>query len=187
MRFLIERSGGAIASDLEDLVGLLRVCAWAPPAHQRAVKLNQLRAVNRPLVFFGGLMGYTEATRWFWEESLRKALLSCGVDSFSQFDLPQGKLLGARIAAAVDASDFVIVDLDRQEVPIGAAAIVGYAAGKGKRIIGYRSDFRATGEQGSKCNLQVVYFISESGGTIVSSQDDLVSAVKSQGRISLVA
>jgi len=44
--------------------------------------------------------------------------------------------------------------VDGQEVDSGVASEVGFAYGLGKRIIGYRNDFRLAGEnQGTKVKL----------------------------------
>jgi len=86
--------------------------------------------------------------------------------------------IGGRNKEAIDSSDIVIAALDGQEVDSGTAAEIGYAAGKGKKIYGYRSDFRQTGEKGAVVNLQVQYFIENSGGKIVSNLNELKKSTK---------
>lgn len=53
------------------------------------------------------------------------------------------------------------------------SAEVGFTYGIGKKIVGYRSDLRAAGENiGLKVNLQLQMFI-KSGGAIVTSLKEL--------------
>ncbi len=86
--------------------------------------------------------------------------------------------IGRRNRAAMDAADFVIAALDGQEVDSGTASEVGYAAGQGKLIYGYRSDLRQSGELGVHVNLQVEYFIVASGGEIVSDLGTLLEVLR---------
>ena len=69
--------------------------------------------------------------------------------------------------------------LDGTDVDSGTAAEIGYAFAKGKRIVGYRGDFRLSADnEGSLVNLQVEYFIHASGGRIVSSIKQLAPALQ---------
>lgn len=55
------------------------------------------------------------------------------------------------------------------------AAEIGYAYAVGKRVVGYRGDFRLAADNiGSTVNLQVAYFIVASGGTIVTKSPDIL-------------
>jgi nucleoside 2-deoxyribosyltransferase len=82
--------------------------------------------------------------------------------------------IAARNCAAIDDADGVVAVLDGPDVDSGTAAEIGYAFARGKRIVGYRGDFRQGGDhEGSIVNLQVEFFIRESGGTIVSRYQDL--------------
>jgi nucleoside 2-deoxyribosyltransferase len=68
----------------------------------------------------------------------------------------------------------VFVVLDGVDVDSGSAAEVGYAFAKGKPILGYRGDFRLSADnEGSTVNLQVEYFIRQSGGDMISQIADL--------------
>jgi nucleoside 2-deoxyribosyltransferase len=68
----------------------------------------------------------------------------------------------------------MIAILDGPDVDSGTAAEIGYAFARGKLIVGYRGDFRLSADnEGSIVNLQVEYFIRESGGAIVSRYEDL--------------
>ena len=60
--------------------------------------------------------------------------------------------------------------LDGADVDSGTAAEIGYAFARGKRILGYRGDFRLAADNvGSIVNLQVEYFITAGGGEIVTT------------------
>ena len=88
------------------------------------------------------------------------------------------KMLNIEIAErnkdAIDSSDIVFAILDGIDVDSGTASEIGYAFAKGKLIVGYRGDFRLTGDnEGSTVNLQVEYFINHSGGVIIRRFDDL--------------
>ena len=81
--------------------------------------------------------------------------------------------IGAKNAALIDEADMVFAVLDGTDVDSGTAAEIGYAFAKGKRIVGYRGDFRLSADnEGSKVNLQVEYFITASGGSILTQFDD---------------
>jgi nucleoside 2-deoxyribosyltransferase len=78
--------------------------------------------------------------------------------------------IGAKNTALIDAADMVLAVLDGADVDSGTSAEIGYAFAKGKPILGYRGDFRASADnEGSIVNLQVEYFIRASGGTIITS------------------
>ena len=64
------------------------------------------------------------------------------------------------------------------DVDSGTAAEIGYACARGKPILGYRGDFRLAAEnEGGRVNLQVEFFIRDSGGDIVPRIDDLAEAL----------
>ena len=88
--------------------------------------------------------------------------------------------IGRRNADAIERSTDVIAILDGGfDVDSGVAAEIGYAAGKGKRVIGLRTDFRPGGDNpGVTVNLQIEHFINTSGGSIVSDIDDVLLLLK---------
>jgi nucleoside 2-deoxyribosyltransferase len=88
--------------------------------------------------------------------------------------------IGATNRAAIDAANGVVAVLDGVDVDSGTAAEIGYAFARGKLIVGYRGDFRRSADnEGSTVNLQVEYFIRQSGGTIVGRYRDLAPALAS--------
>jgi nucleoside 2-deoxyribosyltransferase len=137
--------------------------------------------------------GFSEGTRYFMAKVYVPALKGV-VEIINPWDLisenevkeaeKKGKEskfameIGKRNKDAIDSADIVIAALDGQEVDSGTSVEVGYAVGKGKKVYGYRTDFRQTGEKGATVNLQVQYFIESSGGRIVSNLNDLKKAIK---------
>ncbi|UYP46766.1 hypothetical protein NEF87_003051 [Candidatus Lokiarchaeum ossiferum] len=82
--------------------------------------------------------------------------------------------LGQNNAELIKKSDLILAVLDGSDVDSGTAAEIGYAYGLGKKIYGYRGDFRNCGDNlGSVINLQVEYFINASGGRIFYSLEEL--------------
>jgi nucleoside 2-deoxyribosyltransferase len=78
----------------------------------------------------------------------------------------------------IDRSDTIVAVLDGVDVDSGTASEIGYGFGRGKLIYGLRTDIRQSGEnEGSLVNLQVRYFIDASGGTVVTSADDLLATI----------
>src|SRR6202034_306547 len=82
--------------------------------------------------------------------------------------------IGGNNRAGIDRADMVFAILDGVDVDSGTAAEIGYAFAKGKPILGYRGDFRLSADnEGATVNLQVEYFIRQSGGDIVTRVADL--------------
>lgn len=87
--------------------------------------------------------------------------------------------IGKKNAGLIDGSDLVIAILDGPEVDSGVAAEIGYANARGKEIHGLREDFRPGGDNlGSVINLQVEYFIEESGGKVHSNLESLLDSLE---------
>jgi nucleoside 2-deoxyribosyltransferase len=87
--------------------------------------------------------------------------------------------MGAANRAAIDRAEAMVAVLDGADVDSGTAAEIGYAFGRGKLVVGYRGDFRLSADnEGSTVNLQVEYFIRESGGSIVDRYQDLESSLR---------
>jgi len=74
----------------------------------------------------------------------------------------------------IEESEGMLAVLDGTDVDSGTAAEIGFAAALNKKVCGYRSDFRRSGDNsGAVVNLQVEYFILNSGGRIVSNLSEL--------------
>jgi nucleoside 2-deoxyribosyltransferase len=88
--------------------------------------------------------------------------------------------IGANNQAAIDRAQGMVAVLDGVDIDSGTAAEIGYAFARGKRIVGYRGDFRLSADnEGSTVNLQVEFFIRQSGGTIVDRYQDLGPSLRS--------
>nr|MDO8110182.1 nucleoside 2-deoxyribosyltransferase [Candidatus Sigynarchaeota archaeon] len=94
------------------------------------------------------------------------------------------KIIGHRNAQAIDAASVVVAVLDGGlELDSGVAAEIGYAAGRGKKILGYRTDFRCGGENpGATINIQVEFFLKQYGGAIFTDLDVIIEALKRHPR-----
>jgi len=83
--------------------------------------------------------------------------------------------IGEKNKDLIIEADILVANLDGPDVDSGTAAEIGFAFANGKTIIGYRGDFRYSGDNlGSKVNLQVEYFIRTSGGKICNSIEKLL-------------
>jgi nucleoside 2-deoxyribosyltransferase len=88
--------------------------------------------------------------------------------------------LGGSNVERIDRSDAVFAILDGVDVDSGTAAEIGYGFAQGKFVCGLRTDFRLAGDNdGAVVNLQVEYFIHQSGGEIVTTADALVALATS--------
>ena len=103
----------------------------------------------------------------------------------------QGKLLKVlnkeiafRNEKLIGQAEIVVAILDGSDVDSGVATEIGYACALKKKIIGYRSDLRVTGDNPTAIvNVQVEYFINKSGGRIVRKISDLVHALKRSAKV----
>ena len=79
----------------------------------------------------------------------------------------------------IDQSGSVLAVLDGSDVDSGVSAEIGYAYSQNKKIFGLRTDFRQTGDNiGSIVNLQVEFFITDSGGKNFDNLQDAQDAIK---------
>jgi len=153
-------------------------------------------------IYLAGPLGFSEAGRYFYNREFIPQVQALGfvvldpwsltpqseVDAVAK--LPEGpaqretwrKLnvkIAARNRAALDECDAVVAILDGVDVDSGTAAEIGYAFAKDKPIAGYRGDFRLSADnEGATVNLQVEYFIRQSGGDIVKSMAELPKALE---------
>ncbi len=88
-------------------------------------------------------------------------------------------ILGESNRGGIDESDVLVAALDGPDVDSGTASEIGYAYACGKKIFGYRGDTHLTGEnEAASVNLQIQYWIVESGGQIVRTIPDLLAGLK---------
>jgi nucleoside 2-deoxyribosyltransferase len=152
-------------------------------------------------IYLAGPLGFSQAGRHFHTAVLVPLVRGLGFEVLDPWALtesarldavrtmPEGSArrnarrrlnheMGAGNRAAIDAADALIAVLDGPDVDSGTAAEIGYAFARGKPIVGYRGDFRLSADnEGGAVNLQVEYFIRESGGTIVDRYEDLGPAL----------
>jgi nucleoside 2-deoxyribosyltransferase len=152
-------------------------------------------------VYLAGPLGFSEVGRAFYAETLIPEVRRLGYDVLDPWtltdkkkldavkNLPYGEArrdawrtlnaeIGGNNRAAIDRCDMVLAVLDGTDVDSGTAAEIGYAFARKKPILGYRGDFRLSADnEGSIVNLQVEYFIRESGGDIVATFAELSSAL----------
>jgi nucleoside 2-deoxyribosyltransferase len=147
-------------------------------------------------VYLAGPSGFTDSGRLWHNEVLVPSVIGAGLavrDPWAGFgpldealSLPAGPdrkdvlwaadmAAGAHNASLIDDSEGMLACLDGTDVDSGTAAEIGYGFGRGLVIVGLRTDFRlASDNEGTTVNLQVEYFIVESGGIVTSSIDEAV-------------
>lgn len=154
-----------------------------------------------PRIYLASPLGFSQAGRHFYDGVLVPFVRRLGFEVLDPWGstqrekltavraLPDGparrqawrtlnREMGATNRAAIDAARAVVAVLDGVDVDSGTAAEIGYAFARGKLIVGYRGDFRLSADnEGGSVNLQVEYFIRESGGTIVERYEDLAPAL----------
>lgn len=75
---------------------------------------------------------------------------------------------------AIRDADLILGVLDGSELDFGTVCEIGFAAGLGKRCYGLRTDFRDLGDfEGLPINLQVLYFIESSGGSLFTTIEEI--------------
>ena len=160
-------------------------------------------------IYMAGPLGFSEAGRHFHASILVPYVRALGyevVDPWTLIEpskieaaraMPPGparqtawerlnREIAARNCAAIDGAHGVVAVLDGPDVDSGTASEIGYAFARGKLIVGYRGDDRLSADnEASIVNLQVEYFIRESGGTIVTRYQDLESSLRSLFRSSI--
>jgi len=149
------------------------------------------------IIYIASPLGFSETGRFFLYEKLIPVIKKTGFRVLDPWKLTDEKkikgvtlitsweerkkaweklnvIIGRNNVEAINSSDLLLAVLDGTDIDSGTAAEIGYASAKDKLIIGYRGDFRQTGDnEGSMINLQVEYFISKNGGQIVSSLEEL--------------
>ena len=156
------------------------------------------------IAYLASPLGFTDAGQEFMKRKLSPMLKNLGLTILNPWDsldftsleikkiltitnyeerILRLKSLNNEIAKGneemINKSDIMIAVLDGTDVDSGVAAEIGFAYANGKKIIGYRGDFRVTGDNvGAIVNLQVEYFISQSGGTIATNLEDLGNVIE---------
>jgi nucleoside 2-deoxyribosyltransferase len=93
------------------------------------------------------------------------------------------RMLGARNASLIKNSALLLAVLDGCDVDSGTSAEIGFASGLGHPIIGLRTDVRRTGDNDAAVvNLQVLYFIEQTGGGVFNNLDSAIAALSEVAR-----
>ncbi len=156
-------------------------------------------------IYIASPLGFTDAGRHYSETVLLPAVRGAGLDPLDPWDVapeilrvfalerddPEraqrleetNRLVGRRNAELIRRAAGVLAILDGEDVDSGTAAEIGYAAALGRPIVGLRTDLRATGDnEATLVNLQVEWFIVESGGALTTTLDQALEAI---GRVAL--
>lgn len=151
---------------------------------------------RKPRCYVASPLGFTEAGRYWYRRALLPLLARYVelVDPWSLVSPPEldaarksGRLrefwlqVGRRNFEEITGSDMVVAVLDGDPPDIGTAAEVAWAAAQHKPVVGYRSDFRATGEEEVETNLMIPAAIEISGGSIVATIEELEVCVSMMG------
>ncbi len=153
-------------------------------------------------IYLASPLGFSEVGRLFYYQQLIPALQQRGFELLDPWQLNDTAELQAALALtdlnvqrrelarlntaigrinaeAIDRCDWIVANLDGVDVDSGTAAEIGYGFARGKRIFGYRGDFRLSCDNlGSRVNLQVEYFIQASGGEIYTQFEQLLVALE---------
>jgi len=151
--------------------------------------------MNKKRVYVASPFGFSESGRNFLDNSIHPLLENMGLEVVSPWILTPknsieqvsslpfsfekrekwselNKIIAKNNMNGILSSDYIFAILDGVDVDSGTASEIGFGYANGKKIIGYRSDFRYSGDnEGAIVNLQVEFFIKNSGGEIIHSLD----------------
>jgi nucleoside 2-deoxyribosyltransferase len=149
-------------------------------------------------IYMAGPWGFTEPGRVFYAKTLLPRLRQAGYSPLDPWRAGRqivGPVLSSprrnpgRVLAACDAlgaaneamlrrAHGVLALLDGCDLDSGTCAEVGFAAGLGLPIVGLRTDLRSAGDFPEiPINLQVLYFVNASGGQLVGTLSEAMSAL----------
>lgn len=154
--------------------------------------------MNNKKIYFASPLGFTESTKDFMER-IEFRLIDLGFIVINPWKISTtegkeiyetnnlesiyqriiklqeiNKKIGRNNENSIKECDFIFAILDGTDVDSGTASEIGYGYGIGKKIFGYRGDFRLSADNlGSIVNLQVQYWIENSGGFIITTIDDI--------------
>ena len=155
--------------------------------------------MGSPCVYVASGLGFTEPGRHYAAAVLHPRLAAAGwgvLDPWhdeagvvaATLALPPGpgraaalvrmsRHIGERNRRLLAAADAVLAHLDGADVDSGVAAEIGWAAARGVPVVGWRSDFRLAEHEASGVNVQVEDFVLVSGGRLVISLDEAITAL----------
>ena len=87
--------------------------------------------------------------------------------------------IGGKNERMIRSVDMLVAVLDGVDVDSGTAGEMGFAYGLGLPVHGLRTDFRMTGDnEAAGINLQLRYFIEQSGGSYHTTMESLLDALR---------
>ena len=144
----------------------------------------------KPKVYLASPLGFSEPGRLWSAQVLLPAIISADLEPADPWSKPGTELSGAPMTIdanmaigraneeMIRASDAMLALLDGTEVDSGTAAELGFAYAIGLPIVGLRTDFRiAIDNPAARANIQLEFWIRESGGDIVASLDEATAAL----------
>jgi nucleoside 2-deoxyribosyltransferase len=151
--------------------------------------------------------GFSEAGRLFYEEKLIPLVERAGFAVIDPWKLtspvliaqaesmpfgPEQKrfwadgvnpTIGRNNSEGIKRSHLLLGCLDGPDVDSGTAGEIGFAAGLGKAIEGYRNDFRISADNiGGIVNIQIEAFVKMGGGVISRTLDELAPRLEKRRR-----
>jgi nucleoside 2-deoxyribosyltransferase len=153
-----------------------------------------------PSIYVASPLGFTDAGRMYNDIVLLPAVRDAGFDPLDPWDVDSdiravfqldrndpargqrlgeiNRLVGQRNAEMIRTADGMLAILDGSDVDSGTAAEIGYAAALRRPVVGLRSDLRISGDnEATLVNLQVEWFIRESGGHLTTTLDEALAAL----------
>ncbi|MCC2631556.1 MAG: nucleoside 2-deoxyribosyltransferase [Patescibacteria group bacterium] len=147
-------------------------------------------------VYLASPMGFAESTKQYMYQYVIPMLESLGLEVIDPWKLTLQQeidevyaikdmvvreeafktlrfVIGKRNAQGIAEADFLVANLDGQEMDSGTASEIGAGSITGKTVFAWRNDLRQSGELGAVINLQVEYFITVNGGSISRSLENL--------------
>jgi nucleoside 2-deoxyribosyltransferase len=145
-------------------------------------------------IYVASPLGFTEAGRMYNDSVLLPAVREAGFEPLDPWDVdteilhvfglprddPERKLrlaqtnrtVGKRNAELIRSAAGMLAILDGDDVDSGPAAELGYACALARPVVGLRADLRNSGDnEATLVNLQVEWFILESGGYLATNLD----------------
>jgi len=153
-----------------------------------------------PRIYVASPLGFTDAGRMYSDTVLLPAVRTAGFEPLDPWEVdadvlhvfgldrddPErrtrlseiNRLVGRRNAELIRSADGLLAILDGDDVDSGTAAEIGYASALNRPAVGLRSDLRISGDnEATLVNLQVEWFILESGGSLATSLDEALAAL----------
>ena len=153
-----------------------------------------------PRIYVASPLGFTEAGRLYNDTVLLPAVRNAGFEPLDPWDVdieilrvfeldrddPERKVrlpgtnraVGRRNAELIRSAAGMLAVLDGDDVDSGTAAEIGYGTALGCPVVGLRMDLRNSGDnEATLVNLQVEWFVVESGGQLATGLDQAISAL----------